>query len=427
MNNIKRMELDKIVYRIAIISLFFTITNRIPVSAFLSAAVILFPIAYFREKAVLPEYVYALIMLLTFFFLSALLYQWRQVFQYGFYRRDGNVFVTFAPILALSVYRIDCDVEKVMSGFLRFTVYANIVCIVIWLITGNVFGIGNRHEYHFLFIAHNACGGFLSTVLAFCIAFYVTKRERKYLLYGFVHALGLYFSDSRGSMIGIIAGLFLYCLIYKKKKPSLDMHIIAVMIFMNVLIEIFIYSVLAVNGVDVSKNIYDFALPLVFEGMLGGVFTYISRSWTIILRVFHLWPYAISMFLYSPFLGTGFGSYNDFPYSLKGIKHILGYKAPEMIINNSGHAHNTFLHILAENGIVGLGLLLFFLVRLRKYIMQIENEAIRMALHLALLTILVCSFTEHRLFIPSQVFPFTIILGLVTANRNLNEDKFYSD
>lgn len=59
-----------------------------------------------------------------------------------------------------------------------------------------------------------------------------------------------------------------------------------------------------------------------------------------------LWKSSYNMFLDNPIFGVGIGMFKN--------KYQNEYILPEAKIRYLGHAHNNFIHILAENGIVGL-------------------------------------------------------------------------
>lgn len=71
------------------------------------------------------------------------------------------------------------------------------------------------------------------------------------------------------------------------------------------------------------------------------------------------WRKAWLMFLSSPLLGVGIGNYGWHSFMLHGLPD-LAVASPKSQLSH--HAHNVFLEILAELGVVGLLLLLFLLV-----------------------------------------------------------------
>jgi hypothetical protein len=143
----------------------------------------------------------------------------------------------------------------------------------------------------------------------------------------------------------------------------------------------------------------------------------LPRSHTIALRAFYLWPRAWHLFKQSPLIGTGFGSYNDLPYRLEGSLPLVQVNRPPEPVFSDAHAHHTFLHVLAETGLLGFVLLVFLLVKIYRFIRTLPEDRLRVGFELVFWIAVLSSLTEHRLFTPSQMLPFTIILGLAVARE----------
>ena len=89
----------------------------------------------------------------------------------------------------------------------------------------------------------------------------------------------------------------------------------------------------------------------------------------------------------------------------------------EKIVHTDAHAHNTYFNVLAETGAVGLVLLLWFMNRMFNFIYALPRSLIRQTLLLSFWACAVASFTEHRLFTPSQMLPFVIMVGMTIAHH----------
>ena len=64
----------------------------------------------------------------------------------------------------------------------------------------------------------------------------------------------------------------------------------------------------------------------------------------------NFWKAGIEIFLSNPIVGVGYGEVGKYlqPYFEKGL------------IDNTSHCHNTYITVLAENGLLGLTFLLAF-------------------------------------------------------------------
>jgi O-antigen ligase len=146
-----------------------------------------------------------------------------------------------------------------------------------------------------------------------------------------------------------------------------------------------------------------------------------SKDANVLQRVLYLWPRAVYLFLESPIFGTGYGSYNDIPYEIRGVPYVVAFNDPSEVIYSSAHAHNTYLHVLAETGLVGLGLLTVMLVTMRKSFDSMGPPSVQLGFKLAFWVAVFSSMTEHRLFTPAQMLPFTILYGMALANSRWDE------
>jgi O-antigen ligase len=393
---------EKAILLVATVSLLASVTNLVPFSALLAVPALVAPLLFLGRRSV-PSLTFSLVVMLGYFMLWALLYHPPSLLEYGFYRRDGNVFITFAPLLLLSLLRLDIDLDRLVRSFVYVASALNGVFLVIYAITGGTIFFHQPGFYHFLFVAHNAAGGFLAVLTALSLGYYVAKRDRVFLFLTLLNLVGLFASDSRGSILGLIVA----CGIVLVLKGRLVRTVVAVIVVGHLVVVPWLYSVAPPAALHVES-------PMTIE---SDTFDALPRSYTVALRAFYLWPRAWHLFQSSPIIGTGFGSYNDLPYNLQGVRPVAEINRPVNVRHTDSHAHHTFLHVLAETGMIGLALLLVFLVRTRRFILGIPESALRQGLHLVFWIAVISSLTEHRLFTPSQMLPFTIVLGLAVARH----------
>jgi O-antigen ligase len=391
---------EKAILLVALLSLAGTVTNLIPLSALLAVPAVIAPLLLLGRRSI-PVIAFSLVVMLGYFLLWALIYHPFSILEYGFYRRDGNVFITFAPLLLLALLRLDLDLDRVVRGFLYLASGLNAVFLVIYAATGGTIFFHQPGIYHFLFYAHNAAGGFLAALTALSLGYYYATRERLFLPLILVNLAGLIATDSRGSILGLLAA----CGVVLVLRSRWTRTLVAAMIIAHLVVVPWLARLAPPAALHVEH-------PAMIE---SDVFDALPRSHTIALRAFYLWPRAWHLFSASPIIGTGFGSYNDLPYNLEGAPPIYAVNRPTEFVYSDAHAHHTFLHVMAETGLVGLALLIVFLAQARRFILRIPQPPLREGLHLVFWIAVFSSLTEHRLFTPSQMLPFTIILGLAVA------------
>ncbi len=385
----------------AVFSLWATITNAVPLSI---AFVVVAPIAVLStpRNETVPRVVVFLLGVYFYFLLSTVTYAPSSVLEPEFYRRDGNFFVTFLPLLVFSLVAMPVDLERVVKYFVVWAGVANLILLTIYFFTGGTMLFREEGVYHFLFEAHNAAGGYLSVITALTFAVWrnaATKPIWIILLLG--DLVGLYLTESRGSELALLLSWWLVvCL----KERHIKKVVIAVVV-VTVAVLLYTYPIWVSSGkpggvADVSVG----------DGITG-------RDANVLDRVLYLWPRAVDLFFQSPLVGTGFGSYNDLPYRLEGQAHILEFNDPVVLTFSSAHAHNSYLHILAETGLIGLTLVVLLLSAILREIRQVKVESVQLGLTLAFWVAIFSSMTEHRLFTPAQMLPFTILSGLAISDR----------
>jgi O-antigen ligase len=140
-----------------------------------------------------------------------------------------------------------------------------------------------------------------------------------------------------------------------------------------------------------------------------------TKENNIYLRALENWPRCLYAFLHAPVFGAGFGSVNDIPIKFEDKFSSINFNNNSTKIFNNRHGHHSYLHILAEEGIVGLSLFLLFWINLFKYIVSEKRKFphfIYVFLILSFFNLTIMSFTEHRITTPSNAFPFILILVL---------------
>tara|TARA_R110002049_G_scaffold27321_2_gene94021 strand:+ start:98918 stop:100297 length:1380 start_codon:yes stop_codon:yes gene_type:complete len=380
----------------AVVCLFFTQTNYVPVSALLF---VLLPVYPFLSQKFQGSFDLAMLSLTACFLFSAVVLDPKSIVDYEFFRRDGNVFVSWAPLLLLSRVQYRIDVARILRWFV---VVSAVMCsglIVAWKL--GQLRPGSSEFFH-LFYAHNAAGGFLAIACGFSLA--LVHRQNRMWLWAFAPLLaGLVLTNSRGSILGFGLAVAMVYLVPKR------------LTWLVVLVAALSSVAVLHHGYSKSKGIVDYSDAETWNtsAELG-----LGRQHTILGRVYGLWPRGIRTWAKSPIVGTGFGSFNDAPHHYSGWNGVLMWsQGPK--IHSDGHAHHSYVHVLAETGVVGLALLVWFLSCIYKKILDAAGSpTVRAGLLLGFWTLVFASFTEHRIVTPSNVLPFTLMLGLMLANAN---------
>lgn len=212
---------------------------------------------------------------------------------------------------------------------------------------------------------------------------------------------------SRGSILGFLAALVAwYCTITKRFKTLAAVVAIPIILMAVVLSIGYPYYKHIIHTHKKVNGHFEEASSLVS-----------TKEANIFSRMFYLWPEAWYNFLHSPIVGTGVGSYDDRPVELKKVAPLVAYNKQPHKVHTARHAHNSYLMFLSEQGILGLGVFLVFWVSLFIFILRIRGTPVlKNFLIIAYFTLSFASFTAHRITTPSNMLPFTIIVGLVMAH-----------
>nr|WP_244257808.1 O-antigen ligase family protein [Paraburkholderia phymatum] len=347
--------------------------------------------------------------LTLFIVVSTLLYDPRSLTEFEFYRRDGNFFISYAPIFAGCVYSHRWDMNKMLRAFFVFAVLINIPPYMLYLAQNGLLAIFKNPGDSFgsFFIARNAAGGFLAMMFCLGVACYLQRRSKIMLLLIGLNGLMLFSTYSRGSLLGALAILpYLY---FGRKR-----------LILASLMSCLVVASLAMAFYHLRGNVDYMGYPFSIQNADAKVANLdIRYEW--------LWPRALTYFRQSPIVGMGFGSFDD------TIRHVASYfgvfSVPSDIVieHSDSHAHNSYLNFLAELGVVGLALVLSFFWKL---ITWSQNGAARAALvehgqnftayrfiELSCVCLLVMAATEHRLVAPSNVLILSLVISLLLASR----------
>lgn len=386
--------MSNIGYLLSFIALSFSFTNFIYVSIL---PIFLLPLAIiliFYRKMVLPKYIATFILLTIYIVISTIFYDPLSFSEFEFYRRDGNFFITYGIFFTISMLGCARDPRRDLKIPLIIVMIASII--------GFIFGHNEGGLVHFfLFEAHNAAGGFYGVMTALCLGFYLVNKSKFYMFSSFLFFFCLLMSDSRGTLLALILTL-LYYFTLNFRRP---LTIFLIFIFSQFIIVAWSYPIWIRSGKFISDE-------ATFDGAVS--LSGIERGGTVIDRVLYLWPRAVDNFINSPLLGMGFGSYDDLKYQYLSILPFFSIKIDQFVRHTDGHAHNSYLMILAELGIFGFLLYLLFFILLYIEIDKINSWApdLSLALKFGLWVCLISSATEHRLTTPSQMIPFLILLAL---------------
>jgi O-antigen ligase len=349
---------------------------------------------FYENNITIPPYLPPLITLITYLTVNSLItgLNISDLLSYDAIRYDANIFYSIAPLFLIIFGTIKiADIDRSMNFISIFS--------ALLYTTSETFDFT-------IFESHNAAGGYFMIQLAYHIGrtkkFEINARLASITLL----VIALIMSDSRGSILAIAAGLTSFRLYKFHKtifKTAFILGIIAIITGLTLAYaswkgmgEIYLY-----DYSDFGATTEEIQLDTTGFGERPGTFTH---------RILFLYPMAIDMFIKSPLIGIGFTRFDDYPQQI-GADLLINLNTTEAIQHSNFHAHNSYLHFLAETGIVGFALLLNFIKSIFNSF-NTDDETGSPAI-LIMAALLFASLSEHRLTTPSQAAPAFILIALL--------------
>lgn len=358
----------------------------------------------------------------------------------GFTNGDGRGLIAWAPMLALSVVSVGIYQLDKTARIMIWVGVASILLYLFWIVTGASYLAGTAHpdEYHGLLTSHTGSGTFFGAVVTFLCLYGYEKRQRWLVLLGLLVLGPVISSASREALAGLIA-MTVWYLAIRNPKPRIFVGGIVLMIV----------TVLALP--HINQKIYDSTVGLMTFEFLDSMIdqaevtahsdwqpgdwnmdensdTYIEQGDSNIMTRIILWTYAVGRFLDSPWLGMGWGRYNDRDITCFAVPYLGAFAAEGEAVLAPASAHNSYLHFASEIGLVGLLLFLPVLGMIywrakraaRVFSVVPEVRAYFVACQGLVIYVMACALTGHALVAPSVMVPTTTLLGVGMAYVRCN-------
>lgn len=298
-------------------------------------------------------------------------------------------FMPFVVVLFLLNNYIDA--KKVM-----LTAFAGITVTSVYAVYQGLAGMSRANGFY----GHPmTLGGWLCIFLPLLlIEFFEKKLLKQYhWLAGLAFCIcsaGLVFNATRGAWlaVAIVCGLLLIYYMLKSKR--------------NVVIGALFIILISVVLVNNTKFMHRLDTIDDFD-------KYQSNTERILI-----WQSAWNMFKDHPILGVGLGQYTE-NYQKK-------YISPQAKEPNLGHAHNNFMQMLAENGIVGFAgfIAMFGYIILKNSIEWIKTKNVYALMIIASTVCLILQgFTEYNVGNSAVIKMYWLILGLLVILDKLSGIK----
>jgi len=256
------------------------------------------------------------------------------------------------------------------------------------------------------YVNHNHYAGLMELLIPIPLVISMTHlvHEKERLAAGVAAAImvgTVFLSGSRGGMIAILVELIAFAIVVFRKQKGIRIAISAVA-FVVVLVSLLAW----LGGKELTSRVSSISTEAHSE-ISGGVRLSIDRD-------------GLKMFRHKPILGWGLGT---FPVVYPQFRSFY----TNFFVNE---AHNDYLQLLAEMGLVGFGLMIWFVVLgYRRALRKIKNWnsdvscATTLACTLGFTGILVHSFFDFNLQIPANAALFYVFCSIAAAPPLLQRSK----
>lgn len=335
---------------------------------------------------------------------------------YRFLRNDGKFFFAYVPFLAALLMRHTQRELRLMTSIWILGCLIPLFFLTVSILLPGA-GIGDTlfettpagvSVFHGFFVAHTATGSFYAIAFVFAICLARVSR-RAWLLYlcALVILVGLILSLSRAFVVGAGIAFLLEAVIRKKWKMVMAATGIGVVLLVSI-------GGVLLNRLELGKEdpsaIYNVEVRLA------------------------LWARAVQYIKTSPILGIGFSRFDDDPDTFSGIPGVVAFKnvsGPIQTVDGdaewSMEAHNNYLQILAEEGVLGLGLWVLFWTKVLKpiyrcYINSPYNSfrgAWTAACLCSCVAVFIASFFDLDFWAPAAMLPLGWALGAALSSDRI--------
>lgn len=337
----------------------------------------------------------------------------------SFYGGEGRIIIAYLPMLLLFAAPRSLFTEINARRIFRILFYLAIAAAVL-----SAGGLTHR-----LFGSHHAAGYAAGCMLIVFICLY-SEEKKQWQLIGIIAALMmLMFANSRTTLVGLAFAFIIY---YRTNvlRPNILIGAgvvlgLAVYLWSIASPESFArFSVLFDSAVWTSIGDQITAASSVDNPDTGNV-DRVGAEYNILTRII-LWIRAIWFFKHSPVLGIGSFRYNDDGVYLNDVMPGVAIGASDMPLDLSvATAHNSYFHVLAEGGLIGLVLYLLpwamILLTLRTRLQKTPiQRALKKMCPILILFMMFGALTGHLLASPSMTLWVGFLSGLalrVTAAR----------
>lgn len=346
--------------------------------------------------------------------------------QPSYYSNEGRVFLTYFGFVTLAACTANAATLRDAVRLVAALAVLGLLLFAVWFLAKpELLSVGRARNFGGFLTSHTGSGTFFSVLALFLMVYGARAGSRVLVLLGVAGLLPVLGSGSRESLVALVAVLLWY--LRRSFGRGHALPVLALVAALGALMP-----VLAPHTWERTARLFS---PQTVQSVAAQVERMGARHWepgqekdlegeefNVLSRVLY-WGYALQRFADSPFLGAGFGRFNDRQVHFAGTRGVYYFGVSAQNSPATLHAHNTYLHMLAETGVFGLLLLLAvwrgFWRRTARAMREFSHLpavlAYYEALQSLLVFLLVAAFFGHALCAPIDAIPTLALLGIGAA------------
>lgn len=270
---------------------------------------------------------------------------------------DGRVFIYYLPLLVFSVYTTRERDLKSSAKIVSWVAVTTLFLVLLWLAFRP--SLLTLHGSNFLgtMTHHTGAGTFFSVVAIFLLITGHVAHRRAPIMLGTGMLLAVVLSGSREAMVALLAVALWY--LAKTRRFRLAASVLGISVVLAGMMPIIAPHTFERTARLVAPETVEAVLDQIGSARWEpGKQTNLEGESVNILSRILFWSYATRRFLQSPVVGIGYGRFNDPNLEFVGAEGLLYVATGGDKIFSVLSAHNSYLHVLSESGLIGLALLM---------------------------------------------------------------------
>lgn len=339
-----------------------------------------------QQPFVKPVILFLGCILFTIPFSGSVLFSLRE-----YYRYLGDI----APFMSLLLLKMVTDRYTVCTTSILHAFFAGLSVACLYAIYQTVIthqlGTSGFYENRIFFgyILEVA----IPMVLSMSIVVHSTKKSSVYGILVILYTATVLLTQARGPWLGIVAGIVAVIYINRKKFSKRNI----------------------IRFLSVTLIFCAITTPLFWDRAM----TILSGNHTTNVQRIHIWQYTLHMIQDHSIVGIGLGQYE---------KIYASYVDPmEKLIRATTHAHNSYLMIFAEAGVIGFSAFIYLLLSFKKLLGYILRRGDHTGMASGFVgifcAVLITSFVDNAFFSPYVSKMFWLLLGVLLYSMNKETDS----